>query len=179
MKRTRFAVVGKALLLLVIAIALQTLVVSRISVLGVTADTFVIFTIVMALSRGPLQGAIFGFFAGIVADVAFIQPLGVHALVYVLIGYSVGTLVSRFGGVNALGVFLIAGGAALSAQILFGLFQFMMGPRAGFLTMLGTQMLPAAVLDALVTVPVYAVLVRFRVVPASPVEPKTAGGVAE
>lgn len=179
MKRARLAELGKVFLLLVIAVAVQTLVLSRISVLGVTADTFVIFTIVMALSRGPLQGAIFGFFAGVVADVAFIQPLGIHALVYVLAGYAVGTLVSRLGGVNPLGVFLIAGGAALFAQILFGLLQFMIGPRAGLLTMLGTQMLPAAVLDALVTVPVYALLVRFGIIPTTHTEPKTVGGGAE
>ena len=170
MTRRRLIAVGKMVLLVVIAIALQTLLISRVSILGVTADLFLVFTVVVALCRGSMHGAVFGFVAGVVADVAFIQPLGVRALVYVLAGYFVGMLVSRFGSVNPWGVFLIAGGASLFAQLLFGLFQFMMGPRAGFLTMFLTQILPEAVLDALVTVPIYVLVVRLRILPASGAE---------
>ena len=170
---------GKVILILVVAIALQTLVVSRVSVLGVSADVFLIFTVVVAISKGSLHGAVFGFCAGVVADVAYLQPLGVHALVYVLTGYAVGMVVARFGNLNPWGAFLVAGGASLFAQLLFGLFAYMMGPRAGFLTMLGTQILPEAVLDALVTVPVYVLLVRLRVLPVSPIEKAGPRSVAE
>jgi rod shape-determining protein MreD len=179
MGRRRLISVGKAILLLVVAIALQTLLISRISVLGVSADLFLVFTVVVAISLGSMEGAIFGFFAGVVADVAFLQPLGVRALVYVLAGYLVGMVVSRFGSVNPWGAFLVAGGASLFAQLLFGLFQYVMGPRAGFLTMVGTQILPETVLDALVAVPVYVLLVRLRVLPASQVETGGARSVVE
>jgi len=177
--RRRFIAVGKVVLLLVIAVALQTLLISRVSILGVTADLFLVFTVVVAVSRGSLDGAVFGFVAGVVADVAFLQPLGVRALVYVLAGYFVGMLVSRFGSINPWAVFLVAGVASLLAQLLFGLFQFMMGPRAGFLTMFLTQILPEAVLDALVAVPIYALLVRVRVLPASGAEPRGMRRAAE
>jgi rod shape-determining protein MreD len=179
MGRGRLMAVAKMVLLLVIAIALQTLLVSRVSVLGVTADIFLIFTVVVAISLGSMEGAIFGFFAGVIADVAFMQPLGVRALVYVLAGYFVGMLASRFGSANPWGVVLVAGGASLSAQLLFGLFQYMMGPRAGFFTMVGTQILPEAVLDALVAVPVYLLLVRLRVISVSHAESGGARSVAE
>ena len=179
MHRRRLIVVAKVALLLVIAVALQVLVVSRFSVLGVTADLFLIFTIVVAIGRGSMEGAVFGFFAGVVADTAFIQPLGVRSLVYVLTGYFVGMLVARFGTVNPWGAFLVAAGASLAAQVLFGLFQYMMGPRAGFLTMLATQMLPETALDALVTVPVYVLLVRLRVLSPAHAGFGEAGGVGE
>ncbi len=52
---------GRAALLVVIAVALQVLVVSRVSILGVTADVFLIFTVVVAVGRGSMYGAIFGF----------------------------------------------------------------------------------------------------------------------
>lgn len=171
MGRGRSIAVLKVIVLLAIAVALQTLIVSRISVLGVTADVFLIFTVVVAINRGSMEGAIFGFFAGVVADVAFIQPLGVRALVYVLVGYSVGMVVARFGSVNPWGAFLVAGGASLAGQVLFGLSQYVMGPRAGFFTMFGTQIVPEAVLDALVTVPVYVLLVRLRILSVRQVEP--------
>ncbi len=117
---------------MVIAVLLQTLLVSRVSVLGVTADLFLILTVVVAVSRGSMEGAIFGFFAGLVADIAFFQPLGVRALIYVLVGYFVGMFVARFGTVSPWAVLLLAGSASFAAQFVFGLFQYMMGPRAGF-----------------------------------------------
>lgn len=155
---------GKVLLLLVVAVALQTLVVSRVSVLGVTADLFLIFTVVVAIGRGSMEGAVFGFFAGLIADIAFFQPLGVRSLIYVLAGYFVGMFVARFGMMTIWGVLLLAGGTSFVTQFVFGLFQYIMGPQADFLTMVGTQMLPEAILDALIAVPVYALLVRLRLI---------------
>ena len=164
MRRSRLVWVGKVVLLLVIAVALQTLIVSRVSVLGVTADLFLIFTVVVAMGRGSMEGAIFGFFAGLIADIAFFQPLGVRALIYVLAGYFVGMFVARFGTMTPWGVLFLAGGTSFVAQFVFGLFQYIMGPQADFLTMVGTQMLPEAILDALIAVPVYALLVRLRLI---------------
>ena len=171
----RLIAIGKAALLVVIAVALQVLVVSRVSVLGVTADLFLIFTVVVAIRRGSMWGAIFGFLAGLVADIAFMEILGLRSLIYVLTGYVVGTIVLRFGTVNPWGVLLIAGGASFLAQFLYGLARFAMGPRAGFFTMLATQILPEMVLDALVAVPVYLLLVRLRIIPAPRPNTGTAG----
>jgi len=156
--------IGKVVLLVIVAVALQILVVSRVTVLGVSADLFLIFTVIMAITRGPTGGAVFGFFAGLAADIAYLDPLGVRSLVYVLTGYSLGLLAGRFGKVNLWGVLLFAGGSSLIAQFAFGLFQCVMGPRQGLLTMLGMQIVPVAILDALIAVPIYVLLVHMRVI---------------
>ena len=49
--------------------------------------------------------------------------------------------------------------------MVLGLFSYLMGPRAGFFTMLGLQMIPGAALDALFAVPVFVLLVKLKVVP--------------
>ncbi len=159
-------VAGRILLLIVIAVTLQTLVVSQVSVLGVTADLFLIFTVAVAISKGAVHGAIFGFIAGAVADIAFMQTLGLRSLIYVLTGYSAGVLVQRMGTVNPWSVLILAGSASFGAQFLYGLAQYAMGPQGGFITMLGTQILPETVLDALVAVPVYLLLMKLQVLPA-------------
>jgi rod shape-determining protein MreD len=166
MGRSELIVVGKVILLLVFAVILQTVLLSHVSILGVTADLFLILTVIVAVSRGSLEGAVFGFFAGLVADIAYYQPLGVRALIYVLAGYFVGMFVARFGTVSPWSVALLAGVTSFLAQFVFGLFQFMMGPRAALLTMIGTQMLPEAVIDGLITAPLYVFLVRVRLLPA-------------
>jgi rod shape-determining protein MreD len=168
--------VGRVALLVVFAVVLQTVLISHVSVLGVTADLFLILTIVVAVSRGSLQGAVFGFIVGLIADVAYFQPLGVRSLIYVLVGYFVGMFVVRFCTVSPWSVALLAGVSSFLAQFLFGLFQYVMGPRGGFFTMIGIQMLPEAVLDGLVTAPLYVFLVRVRLLPAPELDGVRLGG---
>jgi rod shape-determining protein MreD len=170
MGRKELIVVGKVVLLMVFAGILQTVLISHVSVLGVTADLFLILTIIVAVSRGSLEGAVFGFFVGLIADIAYLQPLGVRSLIYVLAGYFVGMFVVRFGTVSPWSVALLAGVSSFLAQFLFGLLQYVMGPRGGFLTIIGTQMLPEAVLDGLITAPIYVFLVRVRLLPAPNVD---------
>ena len=73
MGRRRLVALGKIAVLIFIAVALQTLVVSHVTVLGLSVDLFVIFTVIVATSWGPLAGSIFGFAAGIAADIAYLE----------------------------------------------------------------------------------------------------------
>lgn len=178
--RKQVIAAGKVVSLFVVAVLLQTLLISRISVLGVQADLFLILTVVVGMSYGSVGGAVFGFIAGIVADTAFMQTLGVRAFIYVLVGYLAGVVILRFVSVRPAAVFLVVLGASFSAQVVYGLFQFVMGPRGGFFTILGVQVLPEAILDALVAVPVYVLLLRLRVIPVPrAVEPAVAKGGSE
>jgi rod shape-determining protein MreD len=179
MIRKEMVAVGRVALLLALAVLLQAFLASRVSVLGVTADLFLVITVIVAISRGSTEGAIFGFLAGVIADITFFQPLGVRALVYVLAGYFMGMFVVRFGTVSPWSVLLLAGGSSFLAQFVFGLFQYVMGPRPAFLTMVGTQMLPGAVLDGLVATPLYVFLIRVRLIPAPHVEPAVGRSGAE
>lgn len=158
--------VGKVALLIVIAVILQTLVVSRISILGVTADLFLVLTVLVGLGAGALQGALLGFFAGVIHDMIFFQPLGAHALIFVLTGYFAGMFLARFGTVNLWAIFILTGAISFASQLAFGVLQFAMGPKSAFLTMIGTQMVPEAVFDALIAVPIYILLLRTRVLRA-------------
>lgn len=179
MGKKQFVVAGKVVLLVVLAVVLQTVLISHVSILGVTADLFLILTVIVAVSRGSLEGAVFGFFAGLIADIAYFQLMGVWSLILVLVGYFVGMFVARFGTVSPWSVALLAGVSSFLAQFLFGLFQYVMGPRGGFLTLIGTQMLPEAVLDGLITAPLYVFLVRVRLLPAPRLDGARARGSDE
>ncbi len=76
MGRRESIIVGKVILLMVFAVLLQVVLISHVSVLGVTADLFLILTVIVAVCRGSLEGAIFGFVAGLIADIAYFSPLG-------------------------------------------------------------------------------------------------------
>lgn len=163
-ERARLVAVGRVVALVVIAMVLQTLVVSHVTILGISIDLFLIFTVIVALSWGSLAGAVFGFAAGIAADIAYFEPLGMHAFVYLITGYSLGVFTLRFGTRNLWMVLFYTLGASFVAKLIFGVFAYVMGPREGFFTMLGAQMIPGAALDALVAAPLYLLLLKLRVV---------------
>jgi rod shape-determining protein MreD len=163
-ERARLIAIARVISLVVIAMLLQTLVVSHVTILGISVDLFLIFTVIVALSWGSLAGAVFGFMAGIAADIAYFEPLGMHAFVYVVTGYSLGLLPPRFGTRSLWMVLFYTLGASFVAKVIFGLFAYTMGPQEGFFTMLGLQMIPGAALDALVSVPLYLLLLKLRVV---------------
>ncbi len=178
LERARLVAIGRVAALVLIAIALQTLVASHITVLGISMDLFLIFTVIVAMSWGSLAGAMFGFVAGLAADIAYMEPLGMRALVYVITGYSLGVLTGRFGTASLWAVLFYTFGASLVAKMIFGLFAYTMGPGQGFFTMLGLQMVPGAVLDALVTIPLYLLLVKTRVISMPRLGARARGGAA-
>ena len=71
MGRKELFVAGRVALFLVFAVVLQTVLISHLRILGVTADLFLILTIVVAVSRGSLQASVFGFVAGLIAVASF------------------------------------------------------------------------------------------------------------
>jgi rod shape-determining protein MreD len=169
---------GRVALLILIAVALQTLVFSHVTILGMTVDLFLIFTVLVAVSWGSLGGAVFGFAAGIAADVAYLEPLGMRAFACVLVGYVVGAVARRLRGATLWTVFIYVLASSFVAKLILGGFAFTMGPREGFFTMLGLQIIPGAVLDALVAVPILLLLLRLKVVALPRPEPTTGEGVS-
>jgi rod shape-determining protein MreD len=167
---------GRAAVLVVFAVALQILVFSHVTILGMTVDPFVIFTVIVAVSWGSLAGAVFGFVAGIAADVAYLEPLGMRAFACVLVGYIVGAVARRLRGTSLWTFFLYALVSSFVAKLILGVFAFTMGPREGFFTMLGLQMIPGAFLDALVAVPILLLLLKLRVVSIARSEASSGGG---
>jgi rod shape-determining protein MreD len=147
-------------LLLLAAVALQAMLTSRVAVLGVGADLFLILTVLVALTRGALSGVVFGFCAGLVADVIFMDPVGMRAFIYLLVGYGVGRYSEELSLKPGWGLIALAASAALLAEVVYGTFQFVMGPHASFFTMMKVQVLPATLVNGLLAAPVYLALVR-------------------
>jgi rod shape-determining protein MreD len=152
--------------LLVAGVALQTVVSSRLEVFGVIPDLFLILVIAVAIGRGSYTGAIFGFAAGLVADVVFLDPVGLRTFVSLVAGYAIGRYSEELGLSSAWMLILLVGAVALVTQGAYGLLQFVLGHPGSFLGMFWEQVLPSAVLDALLAPPVYLGLARLGVVPA-------------
>ncbi|MEA2685056.1 MAG: rod shape-determining protein MreD, partial [Actinomycetota bacterium] len=79
-------------LLFLVALAVHLALIPVVRVAGATPDVMLLLAVAGGLVGGPVRGAILGFAAGIAVDVFLRTPMGLSALVFTLVGYSVGTV---------------------------------------------------------------------------------------
>jgi rod shape-determining protein MreD len=74
------------------AVLVGAVVVQSAVLAGVRPDLLVLAVVAVAMASDATTGAVFGFAAGLVADLLFDLPVGVSALVYTAVGFAVGTV---------------------------------------------------------------------------------------
>lgn len=86
--------IAVAVLAVVLAIALELTIFARLDFPGATPPLLVVVVCALAMSMGPIPGAIIGFGAGLAMDVAPPNDglIGLNALVLLVVGFSVGYL---------------------------------------------------------------------------------------
>jgi rod shape-determining protein MreD len=134
---------------------------------GVRPDLMLGLAVVAGLVGGPERGAVFGFVAGLVAALFLPTPLGLSALVFCLLGYTVGTLQTTFlpQGRASLPVTTLV--ASIAGEILFALVGSVVGlPRLVTVHLL-TIALVVGLVNSLVS-PLLARAVRWSLASGEP-----------
>ncbi|MDA8296558.1 MAG: rod shape-determining protein MreD [Actinomycetota bacterium] len=83
---------ARLFLICVVAFILQVGLVDQVVVAGYHADVMVLLAAGAGLIGGPQRGAVTGFVAGLLADLALPTPYGLSALTFVLVGFTAGLL---------------------------------------------------------------------------------------
>ena len=68
----------------------QSTIIPHIGIAGVEPNTLIAIVVSLSLLDGSFVGAVAGFFGGLLQDIFFSGALGINALIYLLIGWSVG-----------------------------------------------------------------------------------------
>jgi rod shape-determining protein MreD len=87
---SRIAAIGA---LLILALALQTTLLTRATLLGVIPGLVLVVVVSLAFTDGERVGLVAGFFGGLLLDLRLDDPsaiIGLTALLYTLVGYGVG-----------------------------------------------------------------------------------------
>ena len=163
---------AKAAGVLLAAGLLQVTLVTSVEVADGHADLVLVALVAISLLRGPMLGAVAGFWAGLVVDFAALETVGLTSLLLTLVGYGAG----RFGEVmSRTSPYppLIAVAVATAAVVLgSGLLHFMLGQSVPAGELFGRVLLPTVALDVLIAYPVYRLGRRLFAAPAR--EPKEA-----
>ena len=154
--------------LALVAVLVQIAAMSQISFFGATPDLVPLVVASVGLLAGPVPGAVAGFGAGLLVDVALIQTLGVSSLVYVIVGHFAGRLRETVRDPQAFFLPLAAGAAGtLAALVVFSVIQFLLGVESPVSVELLRQIVGTVLINTLLALPLHA-LVRRVVAPALP-----------
>ncbi len=154
-----------------LGVIVQTTFVSQLPIAGANADLSPLLVMAVGLLCGSLAGGSFGFGVGLFADVVALQTLGVSSLVLLGVGYGAGRLREARDPEGTLVPIAVGAAATLAFGIGFALLQFLLGVDAPVSWALIRQLLATLVLNALLALPVYA-LVRRLLAPALPEDPR-------
>ena len=151
--------VAKLGVTLLVATLLQTTVAPHLRLLGAYPDFALIAVVCVALIKGSEAGAVFGFLIGMLTAIALMEPFGLSAFVFVLIGYFAGRYAETADLSAGFAPLLTVFAATVLANLLFALAQFLLAREVPLSFFLGRVLLPSLVLNTLLAAPIY-LLVR-------------------
>lgn len=152
-------------------VIVQTAFISQLPIAGANADLSPLLVMAVGLLCGSLAGGCFGFGVGLFADIVSLQTLGVSSLVLLGVGYGAGRLREARDPEGTLVPIAVGAAATLAFGIGFALLQFLLGVDAPVSWPLLRQLLATLVINALLALPVYA-LVRRSLQTALPEDPR-------
>jgi rod shape-determining protein MreD len=149
----------KVVVLLFVAAIMQVSIFATVHVFGGMPDVLLVMLVAVALLRGAVVGAVGGFFAGLLVDTASLGQLGLTSLVLTIAGYWIGRYGETTGRDRFHAPFLSVGVVTILYSVGLLLVHFVLGERAPAGAMF-RGLLPAIVLNLILTAPVYALVRR-------------------
>ncbi|MBA3746819.1 MAG: rod shape-determining protein MreD [Solirubrobacterales bacterium] len=154
-----------------LGVVVQTAAVSQLPIAGANADLSPLLVMAVGLLCGSLVGGVFGFGVGLFADVVALQTLGVSSLVLLGVGYGAGRLREARDPEGTLVPLAVGVVATLTFSVGFAVMQFLLGASSPVSWALLRQTLATLVINALIALPVYALVRRFLLA-ALPEDPR-------
>jgi len=145
-------------LLILFNYVLQTSMWPQFAILGVTPDTALIFIVGYGILRGDIEGAIFGFSAGILQDIFSGGPIGMFALMGFLIGFVSGKPFRDFFKDNYLLPFFIVLAAIIAQQFVIYISSYLFLGYTNLPHFAWTIILPTTIYTVILSIPLYSLL---------------------
>jgi rod shape-determining protein MreD len=146
---------AKAAALVFVAAVLQVSIFSSVSILNGTPDLLLVGIICIALLRGPIVGALVGFWGGLLVDTANLGTLGVTSLLLTVAGYWIGRYGETTGRDRTHAPFLSV--AVITFLYALGslAFRFVLGEPAPARVVLWSTLFQDIALNLILTWPMY------------------------
>jgi rod shape-determining protein MreD len=150
----------KAGALLTVAALVQVMFVSQIEVASGSPDLVLVLLVVLALLRGPLLGAVLGFWSGFVLDLATFETLGLTSLLLTIAGYGSGRLGEVMSKSSPHPPLIAVALATIGVLLGSAFLHFVLGTTASPSALFGRVLLPTLALNLLLAWPIHRLVRR-------------------
>ena len=150
--------IGVLSVILLINFSLQSTLFHYIEIIGVKPNTALIIIVGYSILRGDMEGAILGFFTGLLQDIYFNSYIGLYALMGMLTGYFCGKPFKDFFRENFFLPLSLVAISSLIHQFILYVANFLFRARLDFPFYFRTIILPGSVYTIIMTVPIYSLL---------------------
>ena len=150
--------IARLVVMLAIATLLQTTVAPNIRILGANPDFALIIVVCVALLRGSEAGAIFGFLTGTLVSIALMEPFGLSAFVFVLVGFLVGRYAETADLSAGVAPLVSVFAATFIAGVLLAMAQFLLARQVPLGFFLARVLVPSLILNTLLAAPFFLVV---------------------
>lgn len=144
-------------LMVLLAVIAQVTVAPYLTVLGAKPDISLVVIVCLAMMRGPLWGAVGGFAAGMLMDIALVQTLGISSFLMTLAGYFSGRYAEGVDENSWFPPVLMVFVSTIFVQALNAVIMFLFGIEASVNYVAFRIILPSAILNALLAAPLFVV----------------------
>lgn len=138
-----------------VAAMLQFVIVSSLLIGGGSPDLLLVVVVALGLLRGAVAGAILGFLGGLVLDIVTLGTVGISSLVLTLAGFWSGRYAETTARDRRVAPLVAVGTITVLAGVFGFVLHYMLGEAVVARHSLVTALLPAVVLNLLLSLPVY------------------------
>lgn len=152
-------VVYYTIYLFVIALIQLTLI-DYISIFNIKPNIFLCFVVSIALLCGTLEGAIIGFFAGLIQDITSGKIIGLYALLGLYLGIVMGAVNKRLYRENIIISIFFTFISTIVYELIVCLSMVISGNQIDMLYALWNIILPESVYNSVIGIPMYIIATR-------------------
>ncbi len=142
----------------IINFLMQSTVLHYIEIRGVIPNTTIILVVSYALLRGSTEGAIVGFFTGLLQDIFFGTSIGYFTLFNIITGYLFGRGNHDFYRENYILPMMLCAVAVFLYETIIYIISFLFRGQLNFIYILSNTLLPETVYSCIFTIPLYRIL---------------------
>lgn len=145
-------------LMIIVCFLLQSTLFQSFSLASISPNLLIILTSAYGFMKGKKEGMAVGFFCGLLEDIFFGRLLGMHALIYMYIGYANGYFNQIFYGEDIKLPMALISTSELAYGLGTYLIMFLMRSRFDFFYYLRRIILPELLYTIIVTLFVYRII---------------------
>ncbi|WP_352420123.1 rod shape-determining protein MreD [Proteiniborus sp.] len=131
---------------------IESTILHQVSIFGVIPNTSLIIIVCLALLGGKKTGSVLGLILGLLEDMLFYDVIGVHALIYFLIGYIIGLTDKKVFKENLFLPFVFTTISTFAFHIIYYVFMYFLSINVDFISLIKNIVIIETILNSLLSI---------------------------